>query len=96
MFPIVGDEDVEVSSVDVDILNTAVTHLEEIIDTVHIEDVPEQAPDQPANTDPDFGVAVRVVLVPLPNNSLQSVPHEIPVPVTNPVPVPAFATDRLY
>jgi hypothetical protein len=57
--------------------------------------VPEQAPLQPANTDdPDAGVAVRVINVPLLKLAEQLAPQLMPAGalVTEPVPVPAKVT----
>ena len=45
-------------------LNVAVTVCAWLIDTVHVLAVPEHAPDQPPNTDPDAGVSVNVTDVP--------------------------------
>jgi len=44
--------------------NVAVTAVAAVIDTVQVVLVPEQAPDQPANTDPLAAAAVSVTLVP--------------------------------
>jgi hypothetical protein len=46
-----------------DVLNVAVTDMFEFMVTVQVP-VPEQAPDQPANVEPVFGVAVNVTTVP--------------------------------
>lgn len=58
--------------------------------------VPEHAPDQPANLEPDLADAVRVTTVPAANVCVQASPHEIPAGVlmTCPLPIPAFATMR--
>ena len=45
-------------------LNTAPTVLFALIDTVHVDEVPEHAPDHPANVDPLFAAAVSVTEVP--------------------------------
>lgn len=76
-------------------LNVAVTDLAAVIETMQLPE-PVQAPDQPANTDPAFGVAVNVTLVPAPYVSVQSAPQLMPVgdEVTVPVPVPARLTLR--
>ena len=60
---------------------------------VHV-DVPLQAPDQPANVEPDAAVAVSLTDVPLANLALQVVPQLMPdgLLVTVPVPVPALWT----
>ena len=57
--------------------------------------VPEQPPPlQPANTDPEAGVAVKVTVVPLENSREQVVPQLIPLGLltTVPEPVPDFRT----
>jgi hypothetical protein len=46
--------------------NCAVTSRAELIVTLHVVAVPEQAPAQPVNVDPDAGLAVRVTLAPPP------------------------------
>jgi hypothetical protein len=60
--------------------------------TVHVP-VPVHAPVQPANTDPKFGVAVRVTMTPL-KGATQVLGHDIPLgeDVTVPLPVPAGVT----
>lgn len=75
------------------LLNVAVTLLAVLMVTVQ-EEVPEHAPDQPAKTEPAFGVAVKVTLLPLGNRALQPLPHAIPAGelVTGPLPSPALAT----
>src|SRR4051794_33724424 len=60
--------------------------------SVQVVAVPVQAPLQPAKVEPAVGLAVRVTLVPSVYVSEQSAPHEMPVPVTVPLPVPAFET----
>jgi hypothetical protein len=50
--------------------------------TVHVEFVPEQAPDHPAKMEPELGVAVRVMDVPATN----AVPLGLFVTVPEPVP----------
>ena len=57
-------------------------------------DVPLQAPDQPANVEPDAAVAVSLTDVPLANLALQVDPQLMPdgLLVTVPVPVPALWT----
>jgi hypothetical protein len=76
-------------------VNLAVTFFAVVIVRTHMP-VPEQAPDQPANFEPDFGEAVRVTFVPTANVCVQVAPHEIPTGmlVTSPLPVPALATVR--
>jgi hypothetical protein len=57
---------------------------------------PVQAPDHPANVEPEAGVAVRVTIVPLLKVALHTLPQLIPLGllVTVPVPVPAGVTVR--
>ena len=61
--------------------------------TVHVP-VPVQAPDQPANVEPEVAAAVSVTCVPLAKLALQVAPQLIPegLLVTVPAPVPASAT----
>jgi hypothetical protein len=66
-------------------LNVAVVLRLEFMVTVHVVDVPEHAPDQPANVEVEPGVAVRVTDVP----ALKVEP--VGLPVTVPLPVPLFA-----
>jgi len=75
-------------------LNVAVTLLLLFIAKVQVEEVPEQAPDQPAKTEPEAAVAVKVTEVPVVKEALQVVPQLIPegLLVTVPEPVPAFET----
>jgi hypothetical protein len=63
--------------------------------------VPEQAPLQPANTDPTAGVALRATALPVASNALVHVPVVVPavavqlippVPVTVPLPLLAAVT----
>jgi hypothetical protein len=72
-------------------LKVAVTDLLEVIVKLQ-EPVPEQSPDQPAKTEPEAGVAVRVTEVPATKDSEQSEPQLIPGPVTVPEPLPDFET----
>jgi hypothetical protein len=61
------------------------------------EEVPEHPPPlHPVNVEPDDAVAESVITVPDPTDSEQSVPQEIPEPVTVPAPVPFLETVRLY
>jgi uncharacterized RmlC-like cupin family protein len=62
--------------------------------TLQVVFVPVQAPDQPANREPELAVAVRVTTVPEPNAAEQVDPQLIPVgdDVTVPDPVPVFDT----
>jgi hypothetical protein len=59
--------------------------------------VPVQAPLQPANVEPESGVAVRFTTVPLSKLAEHVVPQEIPAGelATIPVPVPLFVTVRV-
>ena len=61
--------------------------------TVHVS-VPEHPPDQPVNTKPGFGAAVRVTVVPVANAAAQVGPQLIPAGllVTVPVPEPVSET----
>jgi hypothetical protein len=70
-------------------VNCAMTAVWEVSVTTH-ELIPEHAPDQPVNVDPDAGVAVRVTLVPEANFAMQLDPQLIPegLLLTIPVPVP--------
>ena len=56
---------------------------------------PEQSPDHPTNTEPASGVALRDIFVPEKYVLSQVTPQLIPEPETNPVPVPAFDTNKL-
>ena len=57
---------------------------------------PEQSPDQPANSEPEAGVAVRSTLVPRAKDAKQASPQLIPAGelTTVPVPKPLFITER--
>ena len=57
-----------------------------------------QLPDQPANVDPEAGVAVKVTAVPLLTIVVQVLPQLIPegLLVTVPVPVPVRVTVSVY
>src|SRR5437868_12123457 len=65
----------------------AVTEVSECKATVHVP-VPEHAPDQPPNTKPEFGVAVRVMLAPVANAEVQVWPQSIPAGFLVTVPLP--------
>lgn len=58
------------------------------------EEVPEQSPAQPVNTDVESGVAVRVTDTPELKSKAHVVPQLIPagLDVTVPDPVPVFGT----
>jgi len=74
-------------------LNVAVAVAAALRARVHV-DVPLQAPDQPANFEPDLAVAVSLTDVPLANLSLHVDPQLMPdgLLVTVPAPVPALLT----
>jgi hypothetical protein len=84
---------VETFNVYMFVVNVAVTDLAASIVTMH-EPVPVHAPLQPVKVEPVAGVAVSVTDVPYGYDSLQSVPHEMPVPLI--VPLPVFATVSMY
>ncbi len=71
-------------------LNVAVAVAFAVIVTVHLEEVPAQAPDQPAKEDPAPGEAVRVTVVP----ELNTVPEGLEATV--PLPVPVLEVARVY
>jgi hypothetical protein len=76
-------------------VNVAVTVWSLLSVTVHVE-VPEHPPpDQPANVDPDAGVAVSVIAVPCAAVWLHVPGQLIDPPDTLPLPVPASETDML-
>jgi hypothetical protein len=74
-------------------LNVAVADVAEVTSTVHV-DVPLQAPDHPANAEPDLGAAVSFTDVPVRILVEQVVPQLIPegLLVTVPAPVPVLCT----
>ncbi len=65
--------------------------------TMTLPSLQSALPDQPANVDPEAGVAVRVTAVPLLRVAEQVLPQLIPagVLVTVPLPVPALRTLRV-
>ena len=71
----------------------AVTEVFAFRATVHVP-VPEHAPDQPENTKPEFGAAVRVTVVPAVNGAEQVWPQLMPAGVllTTPIPEPVSET----
>ena len=75
----------------------AVTNLATLIVTVQTP-VPEHAPDQPANFEPDAGFAVSVTFVPRMKAYEQVEPQVMPgvVEVTVPEPVPTFVTFNVF
>jgi hypothetical protein len=77
----------------VEVLKVAVTEAAAVRVTAHVP-VPLQAPDQPANVEPEAAVAVSVTAVPLAKLALQVVGQLMPegLLVTVPVPVPALWT----
>lgn len=77
-------------------LKVALTDCAEFIVTLQAP-VPLQAPPQPANVEPESGVAAKLTTVPLAKLAEHVVPQEIPegVLVTVPVPLPVFATVRV-
>jgi hypothetical protein len=74
-------------------LKVALTDCAEFIVTLQAP-VPLQAPPQPANVEPESGVATKLTTVPLAKLAEHVVPQEIPegVLVTVPVPVPLLET----
>jgi hypothetical protein len=76
----------------------AVTCLAASTLTTQVDAVPVHAPDQPANAEPLFGVAVKVTLVPDAKLALQAEPQEMPAGllVTGPLPAPALETVKAY
>ena len=79
----------------VDCVKVADTLLVAFIATTQ-EPVPEHAPPQPLNCQPESGVAVRVTLVPPLYVSEQSVPHVIPAGLLVMVPEPDLVTESKY
>src|SRR5262249_28729917 len=71
----------------------AVTECGTVIVNVQVP-VPAQSPDQPVNVDPAAGLAVSVTDVPWAKECVHVAPQSMPVgvDVTEPVPLPAFAT----
>jgi hypothetical protein len=65
-----------------------------VIETVHVREVPVQAPLQPLKVWSVAGVAVKVTLVPEVNDSVQSVGQVMPVPEMEPL--PETAAVRVY
>jgi hypothetical protein len=76
-------------------LNVAVTVRLEFMVTVQVP-VPEHAPDQAANVEPELGVAVSVTTVPA-AKLRQPEPHEVPAgeELTVPLPVPVVVVVRV-
>jgi hypothetical protein len=72
-------------------LNVAVTALAAFTSNVHVEDVPLQAPDHPANFEPVAAASVSLTDVPLLMLALHVVPQLIPEGLLLIVPVPAPA-----
>lgn len=76
-------------------LNAAVTFSFEVM--VRLQFVPEQAPLQPENVDPEAGEAVKTTTVPTAKFAVQELPQSIPEGLleTVPFPLPASVTERL-
>jgi len=76
-------------------VNIAWTVLAALIVTTQVP-VPEQAPDQPVNVEPDVADAVRVTTVPAAKRCLHVAPQAVPAGTltTVPPPVPALVTVR--
>src|SRR3954463_12107915 len=91
--PVPAFETVSVRWATAVVLNVAVTLLLALIVSVQV--VPVQSPLQPAKVEPAAGLAVSGTPVPSLYVSEQSAPHEMPVPVTVPLPVPALETLRV-
>ena len=81
-------------------VNVAVTETFEFIVTVHVTAVPEQAPDQPANVEPELGVAVTVTAVPAGKLRVlgpqEGVDDGDACAQITPLPVPDAAVVRVY
>jgi hypothetical protein len=75
-------------------LNVAVTDFAAFTSNLHVEDVPLQAPDHPANLEPDAAVSVSLTDVPLLKLALHVVPQLIPegLLLIVPIPEPALCT----
>lgn len=78
-----------------ELLNVAVQPMLPVIVTVPAA---VQLPDQPANVEPEAGVAVNVTAVPLLRLAVQAAPQSIPAGLlfTVPAPVPARLTVSVY
>src|SRR5262245_32365614 len=76
-------------------LNVAATFSLEVM--VKLQFVPEQAPLQPENVDPEAGEAVKTTTVPTAKFAVQELPQSIPEGLleTVPFPLPASVTERL-
>src|SRR4051794_34074350 len=74
------------------VLKVAVTFLAASMVTAQVVATPVHAPDQPANTEPELGVAVSVTMAPEVKLALQTEPQAIPegLDVTGPLPAPAL------
>jgi hypothetical protein len=76
-------------------LNVAATFSLEVI--VKLQFMPEQAPLQPENVDPEAGEAVKTTTVPTAKFAVQELPQSIPEGLleTVPFPLPTSVTERL-
>jgi len=73
-------------------VKVAVTLVAELTVTLQVAPVPEQAPPQPENVDPELGEAVRATTVPVLTVAEQVEPQLIVPPVTMPDPEPVLET----
>jgi hypothetical protein len=70
-------------------LNVAVTDFAAFTEIVHVEELPLQAPDHPANLEPDLGVSISLTDVPLLSFALHAVPQLMAEGLLVIVPAPA-------
>jgi hypothetical protein len=86
--PLPASETVRVSDARGIAVNVAVTFLAELIATVQLPVPLHPPPDQPANRDPEAGLAANVMFCPR-GSGFEHVPgQEMPPPLTRPLPVP--------
>ncbi len=64
-------------------LNVAVTRASDVKVSIHVREVPDQAPDQPENTEPQMGLAIRVTM--LPSGKLGADGIRVTVPLPDPL-----------